>query len=239
MEQRDVAAVWCPAQPLLGAAVASNLAAVPGAPGAVVDFDRDWTETSSVLLDGPAPLAGPPGDVLGSAAKASCGVTVVASRSFSADAARALVDELREGGGAVLSLPAVLDAAAVAAEADTLLLIVERSFPALRRAKLAIDRLPAARHRSLILVIAEGQPSDLTLGDVVDVLGHPMQAHLPPGDKEVAATLERGSLPAATGRGPWARAIRALAADVWDTAPDMARPDRANGRLARVVEALR
>lgn len=208
-----VAAVWFPSHPTCGAALAANLAGVPGAPAALVDFDTDWSDASSILLDGVAPPPGPPDDLLGPAAPGSAGVRVLASSALATD----LVLALRAAGGGVVALPARLDAADVAAEADVLILGVARGFASLRRARLALDRLPAAR-RDLFPVLLEDGPSDLSIGDLEDVLGCRFETELPVSGREMALSFERGALAAASSRGQFGKTVAALAERVWPEA---------------------
>ena len=222
-----VVAVWFPADPLLGAAVAANLAAVPGTPGVLVDLDADWGDAASVVLDDPAPT-GSDDDLLEAAVRGAGGVLAVALRGLDAG----VIAALRADGGGVVALPSRLDAAVVAAAADVLLLGVERSFPSLRRARLALDALPTA-HGTTRVVLAEGRPSDLTRADVADVLQCHIAGDLPLGEREVAASLERGAVPAAAPRGPWARAVAALAGDIWPGAG--AAEVRARPRLLELI----
>jgi hypothetical protein len=222
-----VAAVWFPSDPLTSAALAANLAGAPGAPGSLIDFDTDWADASSLLLDDLAPLCGPPDDVLGSASRGAEGVRVVAAPAVDPE----VVGSLRIAGGGVVSLPATLAAARVAAEADVLVIGLFRSFPSLRHARLAFDALPAA-HGEVIVTVGEGLPSDLTLSDVEAVLDHPVDVELPPGGREMAASLERGALPAARPDGPWSRAVVAIAARVW---PGVETPVRRVRRFPRTV----
>lgn len=208
-----VAAVWFPADPLAGAAVAANLAGIPGTPLCLVDADREWSDSSSVLLDELAPEGGPGNDILDGAAVGTGGVRVVGRSPLDPG----LADALRHAGGGVLALPAAITAAAAAAEADVLVLGVARSFPSLRRARMALDALPAA-HGEIVVVLAEGPPSDLTSADVALVLDRDIDFELPQGASEMAACLERRVLPAVSPRGAWGKAVRHLAERVWPDA---------------------
>ena len=222
-----VAAVWFPSDPLTSAALAANLAGAPGAPRSLVDFDADWADASSLLLDDLAPVCGPPDDLLGSASRGAEGVRVVAAPAVDPE----VIGALRMAGGGVVALPTTIAAARVAAEADVVVVGLVRSFPSLRRARLALDALPAT-HGEVVVVVAEGPPSDLTLSDVAAVLDHAVDVELPPGGREMAASLERGSLPAARPDGPWSRAVVAIAARVW---PGVEAPVPPVRRLAKSV----
>lgn len=205
-----MACVWFPSDPILGAAVAANLAAVPGVPKAVVDADAEWADASSLLLDESPPGAGPADDLLGPAAKGPGDVHVVGCSGIDA----ATVAALRATGGGVVVMPAQLCVAAAVAECDVVVLGVARSFPSLRRARLALDAMPAA-HGDLVPVLVPGPPSDVTHGDVERVLALSVTVDLSEGAKEAAASLERGTLPAALPVGPWSLAIARLATAIW------------------------
>ena len=224
-----VVAVWCPADPLLGAAVAVNLAGAPGGPGVLVDLDDDWADAASVVLDDLPPSPGPPDDLLATASAGTAGIRVVGGGATSADPG--LPAALRAAGGGVISLPARLAAAPVAAEADVLVLVVVRSFPSVRRARLALDALPAG-HGEVVVVMAEGPPSDLRPSDVESVLNAPVRAELPSGGRDLAASLERGAVPAAKPSGDWATSVVALAAELW---PGALPPEVPGRRLTRLL----
>jgi hypothetical protein len=221
LERQQVASVWFPSNPLSGAAVAANIAGAECAPGLLVDFDAEWADAASVILDDVAPLVAPGDDLVGSARAGAGGVRVVSARLEPE-----IVSQLRESGGGVASLPASLTASAVAAEADFVILGVARSFPSLRRARLAVDALPAA-HGELLLVLMDGGPSDLSARDVSRTLDREVDLALPPGGREMAASLERGEI-VVRRAGAWAKGVEAIASRVWPPA----RPDKPAGRWA-------
>jgi len=122
----------------------------------------------------------------------------------------------------VIDLPRRLDAAAVVAlrAADKALLVV----PAELRATAAAARVAAAvspHCPSLSLVVRGPTPGRLSAKEVAKSLRLPLTGCLRP-EPRLAAALERGEIPARTGRGPLAALCRRIVAELMGPAREAA-----------------
>jgi secretion/DNA translocation related CpaE-like protein len=131
------------------------------------------------------------------------------------EAMAATLDAARRGRDVIVAdLPRQLDDAAALAlqSADRALLIV----PAEVRAAAAAARVARAvrLHCDDVRVIVRGPaPGKLRPGDVAKALGLPLAGSLRP-DRAMCAAMERGTAPAADGRGPLADLCRELVTDL-------------------------